>query len=166
MSKWKKFSLQCLHFKRMPNNARTTWKCPACKSSFKQIVKPLIQGNNQGEVICTGTSFGDTERSASLCNLTNRHYQLILSPIDWLDGHAYTLLRAIHPTMKGLQRSTLGPCRNFGQVSGQFNQILHTGNQHWVCVNTVRSDDGLVDSSAFGTSLPSVFCITNITLTN
>ena len=30
-------------------------------------------------------------------------------------------------------------------MSGQFIQILHTGNQHWVCVSTVRSDDGLVD---------------------
>ena len=32
------FHLQCLHYKRMPNNARTTWKFPACKSSVRQIV--------------------------------------------------------------------------------------------------------------------------------
>ena len=78
----------------------------------------------RGEVMCTGTSFGDTERLASLCNLTNRHYQLILSPTGWLDcdiiHHAHTLLRAIDLTTEGLQRPTLGPCRNFGQVSGQF----------------------------------------------
>ena len=103
----------------------------------------------RGEVMCTGTSFGDTERLASLCNLTNRHYQLILTPTGWLDcdiiHHAHTLLRAIDLTTEGLQRPTLGPCRNFGQVSGQFIQILHTGNQHLVCVSTVRSDDELVE---------------------
>ena len=32
------FHLQCLHYKRMPNNARTTWKFPACKSSVRKIV--------------------------------------------------------------------------------------------------------------------------------
>ena len=133
----------------MPNNARTTWKCPTCKSSFKQIVKPSIQSNNQREIICTDTRFGDAERLASLCNLTNRHYQLILSPTGWLDcdiiHHAHTLPRDIDPTKEGLQRPTLGPCRNLGQVSGQVIQILLTGNQHWVSVSTVRSDDGIVD---------------------
>ena len=28
-------------------------------------------------------------------------------------------------------------------MSGHFIQILHTGNQHLVCLSTVRSDDGL-----------------------
>ena len=77
---------------------------------FKIIIRP-------GEVICTVTSFGDTERLASLRNLTNRHCQLILSPTGWLDcdiiHHAHTLLRAIDLTTEGLQRPTLGPCRNF-----------------------------------------------------
>ena len=30
-------------------------------------------------------------------------------------------------------------------MSSQFIQILHTGNQHLVCVSTVRGDDGLVE---------------------
>ena len=47
--------------------------------------------------------------------------------------------------MGGLQRPTLGPCLNFSRVNNPFIQILHTGHQHWVCVSTVRSDDGLVD---------------------
>lgn len=112
-------------------------------------MKPSVQGNDQIEVICTGTSSANTERLARLCNLTDEHYRLILSVAGWLDcdiiHHAHTLLRNIDPTMEGFQRPTLGPSRNFGTVSGQFIQVLHTRNWHWVCVSTVRNDDGNVD---------------------
>ena len=38
--------------------------------------------------------------------------------------------------MDGFQQPTLGRCRNFDIVSGEFLQILHTGNSHWVCVSS------------------------------
>ena len=47
--------------------------------------------------------------------------------------------------MKGLQRPTLDPVRNFNQVNGEFTQILHTGNAHWVCVSSVGCEDGTVN---------------------
>ena len=47
--------------------------------------------------------------------------------------------------MEGLQRPTLGPYRQFARVRGQFIYILHTGNDHWVLVSSVGSDDGRVN---------------------
>ena len=39
----------------------------------------------------------------------------------------------------------MGPVRNFNQVNGEFIQILHTGEQHWVCVGSVGCKDGTVN---------------------
>lgn len=114
--------------------------------------KALLQDIDQSlsEVVCTGTSTGVAKRFAKLGNLTEEHYEIInLSPTGWLDceiiHQAHVLLREIDPVMGGLQRPTLGRCRNFGTVTGQFIQILHAGNKHWICVSTVGSDDGIVD---------------------
>lgn len=113
--------------------------------------KSLLQEINQSssEVVCTGTSTGLAERLAKLGNLTEEHYEIILFPTGWLNceiiHQVHVLLREIDPVMEGLQRPTLGRCRNFGTVTGQFIQILHTGNKHWICVSTVGSDDGIVD---------------------
>ena len=160
------FHLTCLNYKRMPNNASTTWKCPKCKSGqsaykYKQessipttsVPKKGVPPRNpvpEEDVRCTGTSFAiDVERFAPLGKLTDSHYGIIRNPIGWLDcdiiQQAHILLKNLDPTMEGLQRPTLGPCRNFARVQNPFIQILHTGNDHWVCVSTVRSDDGLVD---------------------
>lgn len=57
--------------------------------------------------------------------------------------HVY--LRKINPGVEGLQRPTLGPCRNFNQVNGEFIQILHTGDKHWVCIASVGCGDGTVN---------------------
>ena len=101
------------------------------------------------DVIITGISTGLTEKSASLAKLNEEHYKLILSPHGWLDCdivHAvHVCLRKINPGVKGLQRPTLGPCRNFNQVNGEFIQILHTGEKHWVCVASVGCGDGTVN---------------------
>ena len=135
------FHLDCMHYKRMPNNA-ARWLCPVCK------VRPRQFSANE-EVLITGISTGASEKFAELSNLTDQHYRTIQSPTAWLDydiiHHAHVLLRNIDGTMEGLQRPTLGPCRNFTMAKNSFIQILHTGSNHWVCVSNVRSDDGLVD---------------------
>ena len=65
---------------------------------------------------------------------------------DWLDCdivHAVLVcLRKINHRVEGLQRPTLGPCRNSNQVNGEFIQILYTGQQYWVCVASVVCGDG------------------------
>ena len=47
--------------------------------------------------------------------------------------------------IEGFQRPTLGPVRNFTIMTGEFIQILHTGNQHWVCVSSVGCLPGMVN---------------------
>ena len=47
--------------------------------------------------------------------------------------------------VEGFQRPTLGPVRNFTIMTGEFIQILHTGNQHWVCVSSVGCLPGMVN---------------------
>ena len=128
------FYLPCLHLKRMPNNAKTTWECAVCTSGGKG--KLSAKGTQDSShmlknVVVTGISTCSTEKSASLAKLTKNHFQLILSPSDWLDcdiiHEVQVCLRNINPGIEGLQRPTLGPCRNFNQVDGEFIQILHTG---------------------------------------
>ena len=87
---------------------------------------------------------------AALENLTEEHDKLISSPDGWLDcdviHQVQVRLREINPL---IERPTLGRCRNFNIVSGEFIQILHTGNSHWVCVSSTSclpDIDNLYDS--------------------
>ena len=57
----------------------------------------------------------------------------------------HVCIRKVNPGVEGLQRPTLGPCRNFNQANGEFIQILHTGDKHWVCVASVGCGDGTVN---------------------
>ena len=74
---------------------------------------------------------------------------MISSPNGWLDcdiiHEVHVCLRNINPDVEDLQRPTLVPVRNFNQVNGEFIQILHSGNAHWVCVGLVRCEDGTVN---------------------
>lgn len=78
----------------------------------------------------------ESERHCSLGNLDEQDYQLIMSPHGWLDHaiihSAQVLLQEINPLIEGFQRPALAPVRNFSVVSGEFVQILHTGQNHWV----------------------------------
>ena len=90
----------------------------------------------------------ESERHCSLRNLNVQDYQLIMSPHGWRDGaiihSAQVLLQKINPLIEGFQRPTLGPVRNFSVVSGEFVQLLHTGQDHWVCVSSVGFPPGTV----------------------
>ena len=71
-----------------------------------------------------------------------------MSPHGWLDGaiihSAQVLLQKINPMIEGFQRPPLGPVRNFSVVSGEFVQLLHTGQDHWVCISSVGCPQGTV----------------------
>ena len=58
---------------------------------------------------------------------------------------AQVLLHEAKPSIDGLQRPTLGPARNFDVVSAEFIQILHTGNDHWVCISSIGCVPGYVN---------------------
>ena len=141
----------------MPNNALTTWECTGCKSGGKVKLNSKVAkeskmqacNSDNDDIIITGISTSPTEKSASLAKLNEEHYKLILSPSGWLDcdiiHEVHVCLRNINPEVEGLKRATLGPCRNFTQVNGEFIQILHTGEKHWVCVGSMGCEDGTVN---------------------
>ena len=56
------------------------------------------------------------------------------------DMHIGTVQNLIHeqfPHIKGFQPTTLGVVGQFEIMDGDFIQILHTGNCHWICVSNM-----------------------------
>ena len=96
------------------------------------------EGESADDTELTMVTTCESERHRSLRNLDVQDYQLIMSPHGWLDcvivHSAQVLLQKINPLIEGFQRPTLGPVRNFSVVSDEFVQLLHTGQDHWVCV--------------------------------
>ena len=73
--------------------------------------------------------------------MTDSHFDLISSPTGWLDcdiiQQAQVLQQLENAAIDGFQQPTRGRVRNFDVVSSEFVQILHTGNNHWVCISFV-----------------------------
>ena len=136
-----------MHYKQKPNNAKTTWKCPDCALKVKQQGKPTSTRSVPAGGSTNPKANGNTQNPMG--NLTQNHYDLISNPSGWLDcdiiQEVHIYLKKIDPTMEGLQWPVLGPARRFQRVAGQFIQILHTGNSHWVCVTSVGVDNGTVN---------------------
>ena len=99
------------------------------------------QCDNDDDIQITKDGHGNIDKTASLGNLTQAEYDIIESPTGWLECNviqdAHILLKQVNRLIKGFQRTTLGPVRNFDVVTSEFVQILHTGNQHWVCTSSV-----------------------------
>ena len=53
---------------------------------------------------------------------------------------AQDTLKETFPQVKGFQTVIDGPIQSFEPVSGDFIQILHDGNGHWVCVSNTKLD--------------------------
>ena len=85
--------------------------------------------------------FSEFEKCAPLGNLTDKVFDLIKSDTGWLGDtiihQVQVCLRQQNPNIKGFQRKTIGPVRNFNVVTSEFIQILHTGHSHWVCVSSI-----------------------------
>ena len=94
---------------------------------------------NADNIKVTMVTTCESERHRSLGNLDEQDYQLIMLPHSWLDDAiihgAQVLLQEINPFNKGF---------HFSVVSGEFVQILHTGQNHWVCVSSVGCIPGTV----------------------
>ena len=50
-----------------------------------------------------------------------------------------------NPNIEGFQKPTLGLCKNFDVVGGEFVQLLHTGGNHWVCLCSIGCTKGHVN---------------------
>ena len=49
-------------------------------------------------------------------------------------------LHEAFPSISGLQDTAIGATQTFNAVSGNFIQILHDGNLHWVCTSNISFD--------------------------
>lgn len=100
------------------------------------------------DIIITKETIGQAERYAQLQTLSERYFVSFLSLTGWLDcdiiHQVQSYLKNNNPAIEGFQRPTLGPSRNFNIVRGEFVQILHTGNSHWVCISSVGCLPGMV----------------------
>ncbi|EDO41537.1 predicted protein [Nematostella vectensis] len=148
------FHLSCLGYKRRPNNSKTSWMCNYCRANgtTDQATTP-----KEDQLLCdidldidiTKVAEKKSEKFAPLGTLNDEHYNEIMSPDGWLDcdiiHEIQVKLRNANPNVEGFQRPTLGPSRNFDVVSGEFVQILRTGNSHWVCASSVGCEPGMVN---------------------
>ena len=164
------FHLSCLGYKKLPNNAMTTWVCHQCKVGHSSAQSSaLIQtkgvsavkssASNFTEVefcndddvieICSLKGTGTVDKMSSLGVLGDREYRIIESKTGWLDctiiHEAQRILKNINPLIEGFQRPTLGPCKNFDLVTSEFIQIIHTGGNHWVCISSIGCQQGIVN---------------------
>ena len=158
------FHLNCLGLKRMPNNAKTTWKCLLCRKDVTSVKPTTCTSSSSNEstasevsndssdsdtdIEITGTSTGTVDKYSALAKLTSTDFDIISDPAGWLTcdiiQEAQVLLQAANPALQGLQRPTLGCVKNFDVVTSEFIQILHTGNDHWVCISSIGCVPGTV----------------------
>ena len=104
--------------------------------------------DDDDDVTVVATGQGNQNKTGALAILTQDQFDLICNPRGWLDcvikQQAHILLHNENLNIASFQRPTLGPVRNFDIVSGEFVQILHSGNSHWVCVSFIRCPPGHV----------------------
>ena len=142
-------------YKRLPNNSKTTWKCHNCKlllhsaarsSSLHNSESCLlindsdVNSDSNDETEITKVNIGQIDKTSSLTSLTES---------GWLNcdiiQKAHVYLKEVNPQIEGFQHPTLGIVRTFDIVSGEFTQILQTGNDHWVCISSIGCDAGVVN---------------------
>ena len=129
----------------MPNNSQTTWICPGCRKS-SNITK---SSKNKDDITFVKVVHNPPEKYKIIEHLSQKQFEIIMSPTGWLDcaivHDAQTLLSNINQTIKGFQRPTLGPCKQFDIIVGDFIQILHVNNNHWVCISSINCQPGYVN---------------------
>ena len=96
-----------------------------------------MEGKKEGEIAVV-----DTKTPSSLpkheARLVQRNEMLTVDSINL----AQSLLRDACPHLKGFQNVARGAVQAFEPVSGDFIQILHDGNLHWVCTSNVSFAGG------------------------
>ena len=60
---------------------------------------------------------------------------------DAVINKAQTLLHEQFPGVGGLEDTTLGPIFMFSVQKGEFVQLLHDGNIHWVCISNIGCNE-------------------------
>ena len=67
----------------------------------------------------------------------------------WVDftiiHEAQRIFKNINPLIEGFQRPPLGPRKNFDLLTSELIQIIHTGDNHWVCISPIGCQQGFVN---------------------
>ena len=77
------FHLGCLGLKRMPNNSKTTWQCPACRKSKFQpttCTSSSSESESENEVEFVKKTVGSIDKTSVLANLTSTAFDIINDP--------------------------------------------------------------------------------------
>ena len=154
------FHLNCLSYKRCPNNYKLSWLCNDCRleSIFaKKSLKPSKESSlsaasisDNTDIVCLGETYNAyVEKYGVIATLSAHDFDVIESPNGWLENtiiqYAQALLRTVNPALQEFQRTSLEAYLNFDKVDGDFVQILHTGGNHWVCVSSIGCEKGFVN---------------------
>ena len=99
---------------------------------FKTLDLSQLDDKKDGEVGITDTKIPSCLPKHE-ARLVQRNEMLTVDSINL----AQSLLREMFPNLKGLQNVARGAVQAFEPVSGDFIQILHDGNLHWVCTSNV-----------------------------
>ena len=74
-------------------------------------------------------------------NLLEYDKNILLDPVGWINDSiinaAQKLLRRQFPSLNGLQDVALGYVMSFEVQMGEFVQILHSLNNHWLAISNI-----------------------------
>lgn len=125
------FHLDCLKYKRMPNNSQTTWICPSCCKKVK-VTRP--HKDDDDHVTFIQTLYTPTEKYQSVVSLGDNEFGIILSPTGWLDcaiiHEAQVLLANVNKNISRFHAEL--PCfhfRSFRKCSLQSRSQRSTAQQ-------------------------------------
>ena len=129
----------------MPNTSKTTRVCPACKT----VKQKSPSATDEVKFVKEVKGKTPIEKYKQYAKLGQAEYDLIMSPTGWLDGtiihEAQTILQQVNSSIRGFQRPTLVPIRQFDIMTGDFIQILNINNNHLVCVSSLGCPPGHVN---------------------
>ena len=83
-------------------------------------------------------------------NLSQKDKEILLSPTAWITDSivnaAQQLLREQFPRLPGLQDVSLGLTMAIDVMPGEFLQILHTSQDHWLTIGVEHPKVKVYDS--------------------
>ncbi|KXJ10160.1 hypothetical protein AC249_AIPGENE21827 [Exaiptasia diaphana] len=113
------FHLQCLNYKRMPNNAKATWICPTC--ALNNVKTKGVKNKTTSEA----------KSSKKKLNLSQAKCNIIKNPIGWLTGD---IIQEIHETLTKIDPPNgrlAGPSTGTNQSVQKNNWTVYSNIVYW-----------------------------------
>ena len=127
-SSGKFFHLNCLSYKRCPNNYKLSRLCNDCKLESivaKKSSKPSKESSlsaanisDNTDIICLSEIYNaDVKKYGVMATLSAHDFDVTELPNGWLENtiiqYAQALLQTVNPALQGFQRTSLGVYFNF-----------------------------------------------------